>query len=205
MDVFSSAATAFASQHLVLAYLIAYGATIFLGNIGAFISLWLAFQGALGAWGIPGVLIVAFAANVTGDMLWYSLGRGLRSTRVGAWIKRRFPNHGRFDDHIVERGPRWMLFAKFAYGTNFPILFSLGWAQFPFRRFIRRSLLAIAIWLPVILGVSFGLYSSLSPLAAVLTLRRLEIIFLVALVAFVVLQWAVGRVIEKLFRRNLTK
>jgi len=208
MDVFSSAAApmaaaaTFASQHLALAYLIAYGVTIFLGNIGAFISLWLAFQGALGAWGIPGVLIAAFAANVTGDILWYSMGRYLRTTGLGAWIKRRFPNHGRFDDHIAERGPRWMLFAKFAYGMNFPIIFSLGWAQFPFRRFIRRSLLAIAIWLPVILGVSFGLYSSLSPLAAMLTLKRLELVFLAALIAFIVLQQIMAHVLDKFFTKN---
>jgi len=36
----------------------------------------------------------------------------------------------------------------------------------------------------------------------VLTLRRLEIIFLVALVAFVVLQWVVGRILEKFFSKN---
>lgn len=199
MDPLSSQFIVLASQNLVLAYLIVYAATIFFGNIGAFAALWIAFQGAFGAWGVPGVLVAAFAANVTGDCLWYSIGRGMRAARLGSWIKNRFPNHGRFDERIGRRGPRWMLFAKFAYGSNFPILFSLGWAEYDFRRFIRRSLLAIALWLPIILGISYGLYASLSPLAAVATIKHLEVLFLVGLVTFIILQYAIAKIIAKFF------
>jgi membrane protein DedA with SNARE-associated domain len=202
VDIISSQFAALASQNIFLAYLIVYVATIFLGNIGAFTSFWVAFQGGLGTWGVPGVIIAAFAANVSGDLLWYAMGRTLRATRLGAWIKRRFPNHEKFDEHIAERGPRWMLFAKFAYGSNFPILFSLGWARFPFHRFFRRSLLAIALWLPIIIGVSYGLYSSLSPLAAIATIKHFEVLFLAGLVGFIILQIILGKIIGKVFGKN---
>ena len=202
MDILSSHVALLAGQNIFLAYLLVYLATIFLGNIGAFASFWVAFQGGLGPWGVPGVLVGAFAANVTGDMLWYAMGRTLRATRFGGWIKNRFPNHGKFDGHIERKGPRWMLFAKFAYGSNFPIIFSLGWAQYDFKKFFRRSLLAIAVWLPAILGISYGLYSSLSPLAAVQTIKHFEVLFLAGLVAFIILQYILARIIAKFFNKN---
>lgn len=197
MDIISSHVALLASQNIFFACLIVYAATIFLGNIGAFTSLWVAFQGGLGPWGVPFVLIAVFAANVTGDTLWYTLGRTLRATRFGNWLKRRAPNHEKIEAHVVKRGPRWMLIGKFAYGSNFPIIFAIGWTRLPFPQFFRRSLLAIAIWLPVILGVSYGLYSSLSPLAAVQTIKHFEILFLAALVAFIVLQYILAKIIKK--------
>jgi membrane protein DedA with SNARE-associated domain len=202
MDALASQVAALAGHNLLLAYLVVYLATIFLGNIGAFLALWAAFEGGLGAWGVPGVLTAAFAANVTGDMLWYSMGRWLRTTRFGGWIKRRAPQHEKIEAHVAERGPRWMLFAKFAYGSNFPIIFAIGWTQLPFGRFFRRSLLAIAIWLPVILGVSYGLYSSLSPLAAVIEIKHFELLFLAGLILFIILQFALVRFFEKVFGKN---
>lgn len=202
VDTFIAQIAAFAGHNLFLAYLVIYCATIFLGNIGAFVSLWVAFSGAFGAWGVPGVLIAAFAANVTGDLIWYSMGRKLRSTRFGNWLKRRAPNHEKIEAHVAERGPRWMLFAKFAYGSNFPIIFALGWTRLPFPQFFRRSLLAIAIWLPIILGVSYGLYSSLSPLAAIATIKHFELLFLAGLVAFIVLQYVLAKIVGKFFEKN---
>jgi membrane protein DedA with SNARE-associated domain len=202
MDALTSQVAALAGHNLLLAYLVVYLATIFLGNIGAFLALWAAFQGGLGAWGVPAVLVAAFAANVTGDILWYSMGRWLRTTRFGTWIKRRAPQHEKIETHVAERGPRWMLFAKFAYGSNFPIIFAIGWTRLPFGRFFRRSLLAIAIWLPVILGVSYGLYSSLSPLAALIEIKHFELLFLAALILFIILQFALVRFFEKIFGKD---
>jgi membrane protein DedA with SNARE-associated domain len=206
MDTLVAQVAALASQNIVLAYLIIYVAVIFLGNIGAFVAFWIAFQGGLGAWGVPFVIVGAFAANVTGDLLWYSLGRGLRVTRFGNWLKHRtklYKRHGeRLESHVERKGRRWMLFAKFAYGSNFPILFSLGWIQLPFRQFFRRSLLAIALWLPVILGVSYGLYASLSPLAAIADIKQFEIYFLIGLVLFIILQWLLGKIVGGFLSRN---
>lgn len=195
MDTLSSQVAALAIQNIALACFIVYLATIFLGNIGAFTSLWIAFQGGLGPFGVLLVLAIAFCANVTGDILWYSLGRGLRRTRFGNWIHNRIPHHEKIESRIARDGRRWMLFAKFAYGSNFPILFLLGWTQTNFEKFFRRSLLAIAIWIPVILGVSYALYSTVSPLAAVATLKHFELLFLAALILFIVLQYLITKIL----------
>lgn len=198
MDIISSQVALLAGHNLFLACLIIYVATIFLGNIGAFVSLWIAFEGALGAWGVLLVLLIAFCANVTGDILWYSLGRRLRTTRFGNWLKSRIKNHEKIEAHVSEKGPRWMLFAKFAYGSNFPILFLLGWTRLSFPRFFRRSLLAIAIWLPIILGVSYGLYSGLAPLAsAIATLKDFELLFLAGLILFIIAQLVLTKILRK--------
>jgi len=70
-----------ASQNLFLAYFIIYIATIFLGNISAFASFWIVFQGYFGMWGVPFLILTIFLADVTGDLLWYALGRATRDTR----------------------------------------------------------------------------------------------------------------------------
>jgi len=192
-----------AGQNPFLAYFIIYLAIIFLGNLGAFAALWVAFQGALGAWGVPLTLIAGYCANLSGDALWYGMGRWLRSTRLGNWIKRRAPHHEKIEAHITQRGRRWMLFAKFAYGSNFPIIFTIGWTRMDFRSFFRRAMLAAAIWLPVILGLSYGLYSGLAPLAAAIsTLKDFELLFLAALALFIIIQFALARAFGKIFGRN---
>ena len=80
-----------ASQNLLLAYFIIYVATIFLGNISAFVSFWVIAEGYFGAWGVPALILTIFLADLSGDLLWYSLGRGTRNTRFGNWIRRRLP------------------------------------------------------------------------------------------------------------------
>jgi membrane protein DedA with SNARE-associated domain len=202
MDVLLAQTATIAGQNPLLAYLLAFFGTIFFGNVGAFLSFWAAFQGGFGVWGVPSIILTAFAAGITGDCLWYAMGRGLHATRLGNWIKKRFPNHGRFSERIERKGPRWMLFAKFAYGSNFPIIFSLGWARFPFHRLFRRSLLAIVIWLPIILGLSYGLYSSLSPIAGAAEIKHFETLFLLGLILFIILQFVFSKVIERFFSKN---
>jgi membrane protein DedA with SNARE-associated domain len=203
MDGISSQLALLASHDLLAVCAVIYGSTIFLGNIAAFTSLWVAFGGTLGVWGVPCTIVAIFAANVSGDILWYSMGRGLRTTRLGRWIRGRIPNHENIESHVAGNGLRWMLFAKFVYGSNFPIIFSLGWSRVPFHSFFRRSLQAIALWLPLILGVSYGLYSGLAPLAvAISDVRTVEILFLLGLVLFIVVQYVLVGVFKRVWGKD---
>ena len=207
MDLLSSQVAALAGQNIFLAYLIVYLAAIFIGNIGVFVALWVAFQGGFGAWGVPFTLLAAACGNLTGDTLWYTMGRTLRMTRAGNWLRTRsglYRRHGeKIEARVTERGRRWMLFGKFAYGTNFPIIFAIGWSRLPYRAFLRRSLLAVTLWLPVILGVSYGLYSGLAPLgAAIATVKEFEVAFLVGLAGFIVLQYFLAKIVAKFFNRE---
>jgi membrane protein DedA with SNARE-associated domain len=202
VDAFLSHLGLLGSQNILLACLVVYAATIFFGNIAAFTSLWIAFEGSFGPWGVLLVLVAMTCAGLTGDTLWFSLGRLLRKTRVGRWMKNRIPNHEKIEQHLEQNGRRWMLFGKFAYGSNVPVIFSIGWSgMVPFRVFFRNSLLAVSIWLPVLLGVSYALHSGLAPLAsAVRTVRDLEVLFLVALVLFILVQYGLAKVVERVFK-----
>jgi membrane protein DedA with SNARE-associated domain len=196
----SSAVTAFAGQNFILACLLVYLTAIFIGNIASFTSFWVAFEGGFGAWGVPLILAIVFCAAVSGDLIWYTMGRTLRSTRLGDWIRRRLPGHEKLEAHIKQRGGRWILASKFVYGS-FPILFTVGWTGMPFRRFFRNSLAAISLWLPVIFGVSYGLYASLAPLAAAIrTVRDFELLFLGALLLFLATQYGLVRLFGRVFK-----
>lgn len=192
----------FASQNLLLAYFIVYVSTIFLGNISAFTSFWFAFQGGLGPFGVPFVILAVFLAHITGDLLWYSMGRTLRETRFGNWVRRRLPGHEKIEAHIERRGKRWMIFSKFVYGSNFPIVFSIGWMKIDFKKFFKNSLLAVSLWLPILIGLSYALFSSLSPLRAVATFKNFEEVFLIALVLFLVFDYLLVKVVRKIFKNG---
>jgi len=107
-------------------------------------------------------------------------------------------------DRGARRGARSALDAlrKIRVWFELPYHLRTRLVALPFARFFRRSLLAITIWLPVILGVSYGLYSSLSPLAAVIEIKHFELLFLAGLIIFIILQFTLVRIFEKMFGRN---
>ena len=93
MGNLTSAIALLASQNPFLAYFIIYLATIFLGNISAFVSFWIIAQTNFGFWGFPLLILVIFISDFSGDLLWYSLGRKSRDTRFGEWVKNHLPGH----------------------------------------------------------------------------------------------------------------
>jgi membrane protein DedA with SNARE-associated domain len=186
-----------ASQNLILAYFIVYIATIFFGNISAFTSFWVIIHSDLGEWSIPFLMLAIFLSNLTGDLIWYSLGKSLRDTRFGHWIRRRIPNHEKIEHAVMNNGRKWMFFSKFLYGSSFPIVFSIGWTRTPFKKFFRASLLSILAWLPILLGLAYGLTEGLSPLEAVSTFQDFEWLFLIALVLFLVADYALAKILRR--------
>jgi membrane protein DedA with SNARE-associated domain len=192
-----------ASQNLFLAYFIIYIATIFLGNISAFASFWIVFQGYFGMWGVPFLILTIFLADVTGDLLWYALGRATRDTKFGRWIKHRLPSwHGRVERAFERNGKRWIILSKFFYASAFPVIFSAGWSRMEFKKFFHNSVLSVVIWLPILIGLSYGLISGLAPLRAVAIFRNFELAFFIGLVLFLLLDYFIAKFIEKAFRRE---
>ncbi len=191
-----------ASQNPLLAYFIIYIVTIFLGNISAFASFWLIFQGYLGQWGIPFLILTIFSANLTGDLLWYSLGRITRDTRFGNWIKRRLPWHVKIEQALSRNGRRWMLLSKLLYGSSFPIVFTVGWAKMPFKKFFRNSLLSVVVWLPILIGLAYALVSGLSPLRAIAAFDDFELVFFVGLALFIFMNYFVAKILARILARR---
>jgi len=191
-----------ASQNLFLAYFVIYIATIFLGNISAFAGFWFIFQGYLGPWGVPLLIITIFLADMSGDLLWYSLGRSLHDTRLGRWIKNHLPGYKKAEARIEKNGKHLIFLSKFVYASAFPVIFSIGWTQMEFKKFFKNSILSILIWLPILLGLAYGVVSGLWPLHDILVVKNFEWFFLIGLVVFIVLDYLLARIIGKLFRRH---
>lgn len=188
-----------ASQNMFLAYFIIYIATIFLGNISAFAAFWIVLHGVLGFWGVPLLILTIFVADISGDLLWYSLGRALRDTRFGNFVKNHLPHHAKIESAVQKKGASWIFMAKFLYASSFPVIFSVGWARIEFRKFIRTSLLSVAIWLPILVGLAYGLFSGLSPLRAVSIFKNFEVVFIMGIILFFVADYFLARLFRKIF------
>lgn len=191
-----------ASQHHFLPYLIIYVATIFLGNISVFVSLWLAFKGYFASWGVPFLFLAISAAEVTGDLTWYALGHTLRDTRLGAFIRNRLPHHEKIEAHLQRNGSRWIFLSKFIYASSFAILFSVGWSKYDFKTFFRASLTSVVVSLAVFGGIAYGLFMSLSFLEAIAAFKRFERLLLVGLALFVVVNYILARFLKKILGKN---
>jgi membrane protein DedA with SNARE-associated domain len=191
-----------AGQNLFLAYFIIYVATIFLGNISAFVGFWIVFQGYFGVWGIPLLILTIFCADATGDLLWYSLGKGLRDTRLGNWLKNHVPGHTRIERALQKNGRNWIFLSKFIYASSFPVIFLVGWSKMGFKKFFRNSILSILVWLPILLGLAYGLISGLSPLRAVTSFRNFELVFFIGLGLFILIDYFLTKIFGKILERK---
>src|SRR5271157_1285715 len=95
-------------QNPLAAYFIIYVATIFLGNISAFVSFWVIFEIHFGLIGLLCLVLTIFLADMTGDLHWYSLGRALRDTRFGLWMETHLPGHAKIEAALQQRGRQWI-------------------------------------------------------------------------------------------------
>lgn len=192
---------ALASQNPFLAYFIIYLATIFLGNISAFVSFWIIAQTSLGLLGFPTLILVVFLSDFSGDMLWYSLGRKLRDTRFGGWVKNHLPGHRKAEKVLKYHGRYWIYFSKFVFGSAPLVIFSIGWTGMKFKAFLKNSVFSILLWLPILIGLAYGLVSGLSPLSAVDDFKKFEWNFLIGIALFIFLDLVVARGISKLLKK----
>ncbi|MBI5220677.1 MAG: hypothetical protein HY978_02480 [Candidatus Liptonbacteria bacterium] len=202
MNGFSNGFVVLTLAHPVYAGVFFYAFYIFLGNIAGFTALWLAFRGHFGPWGLPIILTIVFIADLSGDFLWYSLGRFLSNTRFAGQIKHKFRFLERLEAHFDRRGARWIFLSKFLYATTFPILFTAGWTKIDFRKYFRVSLFAILAWLPIMTILAYALFSGLILIQATSAFHRVEKLFLVGLLLFLLLNYLLTRLTRGLVERK---
>lgn len=191
-----------ASQNHFLAYFIVYLVTIFLGNISAFAGFWIAARGFFGSWGIPFLILTIFVADISGDLLWYSLGSALRDTRFGNWVKNRIRGHEKIEARLHKNGAHWIFVSKFLYASSFPIIFTVGWCKVGFKKFFKTSLLSILLWVPILSAIAYGLTLGLYSLGSLAIFKRLEVIFFVGLGLFLLADYFAAKIMRKIFGGN---
>jgi len=186
----------FAGQNPLLAYFLLYVVGVFFGNVAAFFGFWLVLRGYLGPWGIVFVLLAVFLADLTGDILWYSLGRALRGTRAGEFVKNHLPHHEHLERHLAEKSDHWVFLSKFIAVSSSAIIFMIGWCNADFKKFFRTAVLAVAVWLPVLGIIAYLLISALDYLRVVAVFRHLELVFVTGLVLFIAVRWGLAALLE---------
>jgi membrane protein DedA with SNARE-associated domain len=189
----------FARHNAPFIFTAVYVVTIFGGNISAFINFWLAFALNFEGWRVMALFGVVAAAELTGDCMWFGLGRKLRNTRFGLWIKHHMPGHDRAEGAFQRKGRRFLYLSKFAYGSAAFVAFSLGWTGMHFRTFARNAAVAILIALPLVFLIAYGLFAGLSPLAAVTQFKHIELLFFIGIIAFFVLEYLVSKAAKMIF------
>lgn len=181
-------------------YLVIYLTSVILGNIGSFAGFWIIFETNFGFVGFLFLILVIFLADMTEDLIWYSLGRSLRDTRFGLWIEQHIPGHAKAEIMVKEKGLQWLYLSKFIEGGAPIITFSMGWIGMNFKRFYKNSLLSILLWLPILTILAYGIISGLAPLA-VANLKMIGWVALGGFVLFIVLDYAVAKGVKLLTTR----
>src|SRR5262245_43882636 len=98
----------------------------------------------MGMLGLPTAFVVAWLGGVTGDVLWYGIGRS-----GGAALRRR-PLYARVApaiERVADRIGAWeVAAARFLYGAHTASMLFWGIRRLPAGRFLALSLLGCAVW-----------------------------------------------------------
>jgi len=161
-------------------------------------ELFLAAAGMLArlhAFDIFDAFFFAFAGVLSGDVLWYCLGRYLHSrhsqNRYLAFairhVKKLLPG--------IEKNPFHVIFlSKFIYGLNHSTILVLGFLKIEFRHFIKIQFFTSLLWslIFLVLGYMFGG----AALAYTHSFTRFMLIAFGFLIAIVVVEKLIGLVVE---------
>lgn len=193
-------------QYQFLTYLFFYIAIVFLGNIFSFISFLTIIKSNLGMFYLLIMFLLAYLANISGDILWFSLGKALRDTRLGNFIFNRFaPQNLKAEEIIHKNGIKFFIFSKF-FSTGGFFAFALGWAKKDFKKTINLSLVTSFFLVLIIYIISIGIILGLTSLSKVSNLfEKAEFLFIFGLILFILLEFFISKIIKKILNSNKVK
>jgi membrane protein DedA with SNARE-associated domain len=183
-----------------LASIFLYLSIVFLGNIASFTAFWIIIVGDnIGKVGLFAVLILTYLGDVSGDFLWFNLGKFLRGTKIGDFILKKASNHNqKFEEIISKNGFGWFKFSKFFLGSSPYIAFALGWAGADIKKFLKTSLIFTAIWVPIFFFISLGIILGLLPFGSAGFLKKIEWLFILGIVLFIIIQLIMSYLFKKI-------
>jgi membrane protein DedA with SNARE-associated domain len=188
----------------LVAYFFLYLAIIFIGNIASFSAFWIIIAGKLNFINIFIVLILTYLGDISGDILWFNLGKIFRGTKIGNFILKKIPNkNGQFEKLIQENGLRWFIYSKFFYGSSPLVVFSMGWSNVNFKKMLRLTLITTLIWLPIFGIISASLILGLIPLSTINIFKKFEWLFIIGLGLFILLEFLLSKLIKKIILKKL--
>lgn len=155
---------------------------------------------ALLSW--PILAIVIMAGVICGDVLWFLAGRHLKGTRLGAWLDKRYEKTGEWVvERIMTRYHWYAILSKFMYFTTRPTIFLAGWHDYNFKKFLKITAYATAIWTTIMLGVGYFFGYTISLIGFKKITHRIELFALAVFVGIFLLEWLINRLVVKRVRR----
>jgi len=186
-------------ENYFIASIFLYLSIVFLGNIAVFVALWIAVINKIGSLGILGILVLTYLGDVSGDFLWFNLGKLLKGTKIGFFILKHLAHqNNKFENAFLKNGLRWFIISKFFYGAP-QIAFSLGWSKYDIKKVMKVSFIASAFWAPILFGLSFGIIFGTLPLKNINFLNNLEwIFFIIGIIGFIFTEILISKLIKKI-------
>lgn len=143
----------FIRDNQLITYLIIFFGMLVEGEIIILFMSIFAWQGLI-SW--PLLALLAMSGTLCGDVMWYTIGSKFKDTRFGNWLDARYEKTGAWVyGNIVSRYATWSILSKFIYFTARPTIFLAGWHKLEFKKFLRMTTIATAIWASTILAVGY--------------------------------------------------
>jgi membrane protein DedA with SNARE-associated domain len=202
MDHVSGFFTNLISNYPLLTYPGLFISIILLGNPVSFSTFWLAFQEEFRFSTIALLFAFIVFTDICGDLAWYYMGKKLRGTRLGEKLHSKIPKAEIVAAHLKRHDSKWVFLSKYIPSSTFTIIFSAGWTDMPFKKFIRTSLVAILSSVLLIAGITYGLSLGFSAIEAKNIFHRIEQLLVVGLLAFLLINFIFGKLITRYFRRE---
>ncbi len=147
--------------------------------------------------------VVSVLADVTSDILWYSLGRFARGfvERVGHLFGVSKNKLEGLDSHFTDKGHRTVFFGKFILGMEVAVLVAAGMSKFNFRRFVIYTTLPTLpkSLLFLIIGYYFGgAFQALNKLLHDAALSSIITFLAVVVFYFVIYKFILKKIRDKI-------
>jgi len=178
---------AFIAAHRDVAYLFVFLILFFEGDAVLFGVAFLAHMRVLSLTVLVPLVLVGTLAS---DSAWYLVGRRLE--RLWPWLHGWLQRvAGPLDDHLRRDPDRTLLLARFTYGgVCRATIIRSGSMPIPYLRFLTATLRAVLIWMILVGGLGYAASFGLSWIHHYL--RFAEITFMLALVAFFLLEHGIA-------------
>lgn len=145
------------------------------------------------------VIVGSIIGESIGFWLGHFLGPRIRHSRVGRWLGE--PNWVRAERYLSRRGGAAIFISRFLPVLHSLVPLTVGMSGYPYRRFLAWTVPACAVWATVYVSVAAlaaGTYRDLAD-----QLKYAGYIFVGAIVLFLLLVFAVKKLIERMERRHL--
>ncbi len=185
----------FVANNPFWAYAIIFGGMFIEGDLIFLLAAIFAWQGQLN-WSI--ILGVILGGAVLGDILWYSLGKYVRSTKLGFLLTVRFSTyHEWLDKNFMSRYSRMAFFAKFMYYINRLTPLIAGWQGLAFKKFFKIHFFAGCLWVAVMGILTFTAGYFVGPEGARWLVRKMEWVIIGSLVLFIGGEYLLKKIFSK--------